>query len=204
MPQRHSSVDGYIAAAAPFAQPILARLRAMVHAACPGVDEAIKWGAPSFTWRGTILCSMAAFQRHVAFGFWQGERVLGGAGEDARGGRGAAMGQFGRITRLEELPTQALMDAYLARAMALVEEGSARSPARAPRPALEMPADFAAAIRAVPAAQAAFDGFAPGQRRDYIEWIVEARRADTRARRIAQAVEWIAEGRPRHWKYAKR
>jgi len=199
MARRYSRVDDYIANAAPFARPILTRLRAMVHAAGPDVDEGIRWGAPTFLHDGKILCSMAAFKAHVTFGFWRAERVLAHESMTVRADREAAMGQFGRLTRLDELPTQQDMDRWIAAAIAVAEGGPAPvAKARAVKPAPGLPADFATALAAVPVAQAAFDRFPPGQRRDYIEWVTEARRADTRARLIAQAVDWIAEGRPRN------
>ena len=208
-------VDAYIERAAPFAQPILRELRERVHRGCPEVKEALKWGMPSFTYRGRIVCSMAAFKQHATFGFWHGDRVVGGSGADAAptappaaGGRAdgaTAMGQFGRLTALADLPDKRKMAGYVREAMRLIDSGV---PARTPRTsiaraALPVPDDLAAALRGSPKAQATFDAFAPSHRREYVEWIVEAKRDDTRQRRIAQAVEWLADGKPRHWKYQK-
>lgn len=191
-------VDAYIAAKEAFARPILEELRARVHAACPEVGETIKWGAPFFTVAGTPIANMAAFKAHVAFGFWRGEEVTGAAPA------AEAMGAFGRITSLDDLPDRDAFAAFVVKAAALAASGTAKPrPLKHSRPPLDMPPDFAAALDAAPAARAAFDAFTPGARRDYLEWIIEARRAATRAARIAQAVEWIALGRKRNWKYEK-
>lgn len=200
---RDPRIDAYIERAAPFAQPILARLREQVHAACPEVEEGIKWGMPSFVYGGKILCNMAAFKQHASFGFWQGARIVA-PGDDGKAGE--AMGQFGRITKLSDLPGKRELAGYVKQAMALIDAGVTRSTGKAPakaRPEAEVPADLAAALKRHRAAAATFVGFPPSQRRDYIEWIVEAKRDDTRQRRIHQAVEWLAEGKPRNWKYMK-
>lgn len=191
-------VDAYLAQAAPFARPLLERLRAQVHAACPEVEEAIKWSMPAFLYRGRQLASMAAFKEHASFGFWMGEAVTGGREE-------GAMGQFGRLRELADLPADARMQELVVRAMALIDEGARRRPSRAaPRAMPGIPEPLRVALDAHPVARAAFDAFAPSHRREYIEWIAEARREDTRARRVAQAIGWIAEGKSRHWKYAAR
>lgn len=191
-------VDAYIANAAEFARPLLLQVREVIHAACPDVEETLKWGMPSFTWRGRILCGMAAFKQHMTLWFWNGEAVVGNAG------RGEAMGQFGRITGKADLPGKRELRGYVKQAMAMVESGAKRPATKkpAPKPDLAMPEDFAAALRNAKV-RAAFDALAPGYRREYIEWIEEAKRADTRARRLQQAVEWIAQGKPRNWKYMK-
>ena len=193
-------IDAYIAKSAEFARPILSHLRAVVHAACPEAEETLKWGAPSFTYRGKILCSMAAFKQHAAFGFWQGAQVTG---ETEGGGEG--MGQFGRLSRLSDLPGKRELTGYVRQAMALIDSGSKRVPTRiaAPRTSLDVPGDLAAALGKNAKARATFDGFAPSYRRDYIEWITEAKREDTRQRRLEQTIEWLAEGKPRNWKYMK-
>jgi uncharacterized protein YdeI (YjbR/CyaY-like superfamily) len=192
-------IDAYIARSAEFARPLLAHLRAVVHAACPDVEETLKWGMPSFTYRGRILCNMAAFKQHASFGFWQGARIVEAAGERSE----EAMGQFGRITRLADLPGQRELAGYITQAMALIDGGSRRpaTKAAAPKPPLAVPADLAAALKGDAKARATFDGFAPGYRRDYIEWITEAKREETRQRRLEQTIEWLAEGKTRNWKY---
>jgi uncharacterized protein YdeI (YjbR/CyaY-like superfamily) len=192
-------VDAYIEKSAEFARPLLAQVREVVHAACPEAEETLKWGMPSFTWRGKILCGMAAFKQHMTLWFWNGEAIVGDAG------RGEAMGQFGRITGKADLPGKRELRGYVKQAMALVESGAKRPPAKkaAPKPELPVPDDLASALRRDAKARAGFEGLAPGYRREYVEWIEEAKRADTRTRRLEQAVEWIAEGKPRNWKYIK-
>lgn len=191
-------VDAYIAAAAPFAQPLLAHLREQVHAACPDVAETIKWGMPFFQLNGKTLAHMAAFKAHCAFGFWKGRGVVGEAASDD------AMGQFGRIVSLADLPRPAELQTFIAQAAALMASVAAPVPPaakKAPRPSAAVPDDLLAALATAPAARATFDSFPPGKRRDYIDWIVEAKRAETRAKRVAQALLWLAEGKARHWKY---
>ena len=190
-------VDAYIKRAAPFAQPILVHLRALVHEVAPGVEETIKWGMPTFMHAGTILCSMAAFKQHASFGLWKHALVTGG-GQPPGG-----MGSYGKLAALADLPPRATLVAHLRKALALAEAGPSASTRRVtPKAVPAVPPDLAAALAANPAAGAAFEAFPPGARREYIEWIVEAKREDTRARRLAQAIEWIAEGKRRNWKYA--
>lgn len=193
---RDDRVDAYIERKAEFARPILTHLRDRVHAACPEVEEAIKWSSPAFLYKGQILCSMAAFKGHAAFGFWRGAEVTGTPEERS------AMGQFGRIATIADLPDDTTLAGFITRGMALIDGGTkAPRPLKHPRPQAEPPADLIAALAAHPAAQASFDGFPPGQQREYVDWVVEAKRPETRARRIAQAVEWLAEGKRRNWKY---
>jgi uncharacterized protein YdeI (YjbR/CyaY-like superfamily) len=197
MPSTDPRIDAYIEAAAPFARPILQRLRKDIHAACPDVEETMKWSMPSFTRGGRILCHMAAFKQHCAFGYWSG--AAAGAEE-----KGNAMGQYGRIGAVADLPpANELRAQIVAAARAMDAPGAGKRPARTPRAEAEMPDDLRAALDAQPPARTQFDTFSPSQRRDYIDWVVEAKREETRARRIAQAVEWIGEGKSRHWKYEK-
>lgn len=194
---RDERVDAYIERQAEFAKPILAKLRVMVHAACPGCEEALKWSMPSFIYKGSILAGMAAFKAHATFGFWQAKLVVGETGRERE-----AMGSFGRLTRVEDLPDDATMEALIRKAMTLVDTGEkAPRPVKHPKPALETPSDLLEALAANEAARATFDGFPPSARRDYLDWLADAKRPETRAKRLAQAVEWMAEGKRRHWKY---
>ena len=197
MPTLDPRVDAYLANAAAFAQPILARLREDVHAACPDVVETIKWSRPHFMLDGKLLCGMSAFKAHCAFGFWQRE--------GAPAGQAGAMGNFGRIENLADLPGHAELRRLIQAAAERLLAGAPRAqkPGREPRAKLDMPDDFAAALANVKAAQQHYDAFPPGKQRDYLEWVLDAKRDDTRAKRIAQAVEWLAEGKSRHWKYEK-
>jgi hypothetical protein len=192
-------VDAYIAAAPDYARPILKHLRALVHRGCPEVEETMKWSFPHFDHRG-IMCGLAAFKGHCAFGFWKGKLIV-----DPGTNRSAeAMGQFGRITELRDLPSDAAILAMVREAARLNEEGIA-VPRRkaAPRKEAVVPPDLAAALRAAKGARAAFEAFSPGKRREYVDWIAEAKTEETRKRRLATAVEWIAEGKSRNWKYER-
>lgn len=203
MSHRDPRVDAYIAQAAPFARPILEHVRQVVHAACPGVEETIKWGMPSFTCGSGILCGMAAFKAHASFGFWKHALVVG-EGDAGEGTERVGMGSFGKLTAVRDLPPKRQLAAYVRKAAALNAPGARAAPARkapAARPAPVPTPEFAAALRGNKAAAAAFKAFPPSHRREYVDWIAEAKREETRDRRIAQAVAWIAEGRQRNWKY---
>lgn len=199
MPTPDARIDAYVARQAEFARPVLEELRRRVHAACPGAQETIKWGAPAFTWRGKLLGVMAGFKQHVAFNLWHGKQVVG---EDAAAQAG--MGQYGRIRSLADLPGKRETAAHIRAAMKLIEAGATARSGNASRPPPQLPGDLAEAMSANPSARRTWDRFPPGKRRDYAEWITAAMRADTRARRVAQSVEWLAEGKSRNWKYERR
>ncbi len=197
MGKRDPRIDAYIGKAAPFARPILDHLRALVHRAEPEIEETIKWGMPFFECAG-IVCHMAAFKAHCAFGFWRGGPTT------KTGNENEAMGQFGRITTVAELPKDAEI-VQLVRTMVARNRSGAEVPAKSKsvRAPIPMPAELGAALAKNRAALAAFDKFPPSQQREYLEWITEAKTAATRERRIATALEWLAEGKPRMWKYRK-
>jgi len=190
-------IDAYIAKQADFARPILEHVRAVVHEACPDVEETMKWSMPTFVYGGGILCGMAAFKQHASFGYWKHALVVG-EGEPRDG-----MGSYGKLTSVKDLPPKKTLLAHIKRAMQLNLD-NVKSPAQrkaAPKPPPEAPADLVAALKKNAAARKSFEGFPPSAQRDYVEWIVEAKREDTRAKRLAQAVEWMAEGKRRNWKY---
>jgi len=199
MGAKHSAVDAYIEKSAEFARPILSHIRETVHAACPGVEEALKWGFPHFTYKG-ILCSMAAFKAHCSLNFWKGEGVLGSA---ERSGEG--MGQFGRLTSVEDLPQKEVLSDYVKKAMALNEAGTPGPISRRVRETgePEVPKDLREALERNQQARVTFEDFPTGQRREYVQWINEAKRPETRAKRLATALEWLAEGKRRNWKYER-
>jgi uncharacterized protein YdeI (YjbR/CyaY-like superfamily) len=201
MGTRDPRVDSYIAKSAEFAQPILTRLRETVHAACPDVQETIKWGMPHFDYKG-IMCGMAAFKQHATFGFWKASLIEGLGPNSANGG--GAMGNFDKLTSVKDLPAIKVLAGYVKQAMRLNDEGVTvvRRKTQA-KPEAKVPAELAAALKKNEKAAAAFESFPPGQRREYAEWIAEAKRDETRAKRVAQAVEWIAEGKTRNWKYER-
>ncbi|MEO8190254.1 MAG: YdeI/OmpD-associated family protein [Acidobacteriota bacterium] len=194
-------IDDHIARAADFAKPILRHLRELVHQACPDVEETVKWSSPAFTTDGKIMCGMAAFKEHCTFGFWhQGmTEVLGEDGEK----EATAMGSFGRIRSLSDLPSDRKLLRYIRKAAELsASEAPARPrPARAPAKAVEVPEDLAAGLKKNRAAGSTFEKMSLSHRREYVEWITEAKREETREKRLSTALEWLAEGKSRNWKY---
>ena len=189
-------IDAYIAKAAPFAQAILAHVRNRVRAVVPDVEETLKWGAPSFVLEGKILLMMAAFKAHAALNFWRGQELRG---EQANAD---AMGQFGKLSSVEDLPPDAEIDALIRQAAELARSVPApRKPKHAPKLAPKMHPDFAEALTAAPKAKATLEGFPPSAQRDYVEWISDAKQDATRRKRIATAIEWLSEGKRRMWKY---
>lgn len=200
MGRRDERVDAYIEKAGGFARPILLRLREWVHRGCPEVEEAIKWGAPAFEHHG-LLAGMAAFKRHVGFGFWKGkilEDPHGILSEEGFGGSGNL-----RLESLDDLPDEEVFLEYVRRAAELNEQGVTVPTAGRgkKREEVVVPDDLRAALDENPAARDAFEGFGYSHRKEYVEWITEAKREATRQKRIAQAVEWMAEGKSRNWKY---
>jgi uncharacterized protein YdeI (YjbR/CyaY-like superfamily) len=194
MGKRDPRVDEFIAAAQPFARPILKQIRKAVHAGCPDVEEDIKWRQAAFMYKG-ILCGMAAFKAHVTFGFWN--QAVGATPKVKE-----AAGQFGRITSVDDLPSEAKMIAMVKEAVKMHDAGV--KPARmktAPKGPIDVPDYFEAALKKNRKAKAVFDAFPPSHRREYVEWITDAKQEATRDRRIATAIEWIAQGKQRNWKY---
>lgn len=189
-------IDSYIERQAEFARPILTHLRGVIHEACPTCEETLKWSMPSFIHKGKILASFAAFKAHASFGFWSGSQVV-----DTEGRQATAMGQFGRLASLADLPDRETLIELTRKAMKLIDDGVKPVRMKREKPPLTVPQDMRAAIDQNPAAKAAFDGFPPSAQRDYVEWITEAKRDETRAKRLAQAIEWLAEGKRRHWNY---
>ena len=188
-------IDAYIAKSADFAKPILGHLREVVHAACPEVEETMKWSMPHFMYEG-MLCAMAAHKHHCSFGFWKGSLIL----DETKPG----MGHLGAIRSLDDLPPRKELIGYVKKAAKLNEEGVAvkRVPKAAKQP-LPVPDDLAAALERSRAARTHFEGFSPSQRREYIEWITGAKTDATREKRLLTAVEWMEAGKQRHWKYQK-
>ena len=196
MPKTDKRVDAYVVNAKEFARPILERLRAIVHEGCPGCEETIKWGHPSFTYHG-ILCGMIAFKERCALHFWK-SNLLWPKGENDPEWQALLY----QMKTVSDVPPKKTLLALIEKAMELNETG-AKLPKGAPKAkrALDMPPVFLAAIKKNKKALAAFDGFSPSHKREYIEWITDAKGEDTRARRVKQAVEWMAEGKARNWKY---
>jgi uncharacterized protein YdeI (YjbR/CyaY-like superfamily) len=198
MAKKDPRVDAYIEKSAAFARPILEHIRALVHAAVPDVEEAMKWSFPHFMYKG-MLCSMAAFKSHCAFGFWKASLLFEGKTERD------AMGHFGRIASRADLPSDKTLTALIKKAARLNDEGVKveRKPV-APAGPVDVPAYVKAALRKNKQAADAFKNFSNSHRREYVEWITEAKTEATRQKRLETAVTWIAEGKRRHWKYVAR
>ena len=188
-------IDAYIEKSEDFAQPILIHLREVMHKVCPEVEEAVKWGMPFYTLGGKNLANMAAFKEHVAFGYWEALAIETPKASEA-------MGHYGKITSLSDLPSDKELVAAIQSAAAKLKAGTKKTKPKAkPVKVPPLPDDFAVAIADNADAQKHFYAFPPSYQRDYIEWIVDAKREATRSKRIAQAVEWMAEGKDRNWKY---
>ena len=196
---RDGRIDAYIARSAPFARPILKHLRKLIHRAEPSVEETIKWGFPSYVYHDKILCGTAAFKAHISFGFWH--RGMEDLLNKELGKTNEAMGLMGRVTSLADLPDDPTLLRYVKLAVRLHDSGLRARPKPKPKPALPVPADLAGALKKNPRAAAVWKNFSPSARREYIEWITEAKRVETRTRRLATTVEWVAAGKPRNWKY---
>jgi len=193
MAKKDSRIDAYIAKQQDFAKPILTYLRGVVHEGCPDCEETLKWSSPTFMYQG-ILCGFAGFKAHVMFGFWKHELLIGERTGDA--------GSFGRITSIKDLPPKKELLALIRKGMELNEKG-VKTPTmrKGPKKPIAMPAEFRAALARNKKASVVYDDFSPSHQREYLEWITDAKGEDTRARRINQAIEWMAEGKSRNWKY---
>jgi uncharacterized protein YdeI (YjbR/CyaY-like superfamily) len=199
MGTRDPRIDAYIAKSADFARPILTYLRDIVHEGCPDVKETVKWGHPSFEHHG-VLCGIAAFKQHAVFGFWKGTLIQVDTNKSLE-----AAGSFGRITKIDDLPPKKKLLGYVRQAAELNEKG-VKAPVKhkkPPKAPLRTPADLTGALKKNRKAAAVYDGFSPSARREYIEWLTEAKTDATREKRLATAMEWIAEGKQRNWKYMK-
>ena len=203
MKNRLPEVDAYIEKSAVYAQPILRKIRDLYHKACPEIEETIKWGFPHFEYNG-LVGNVAAFKEHVAFGFWKGlalsdpENLL-----EQIGKTGMASAKFHAVS---DLPTDAVLTAYIEEAIDLNAHGvkPVRTAQKRARPKeAKLPKDFASALKKSKKALKTFDGFSSNNRKEYIEWVTEAKRDETRKRRIATSLEWLSEGKPRNWKYMK-
>jgi uncharacterized protein YdeI (YjbR/CyaY-like superfamily) len=200
---KNPAVDAYIAKSADFAQPILRHVRKLMHKGCPRIEEKIKWGVPAFEREG-IVAMMAAFKRHVAFGFWSERLIREKLGADAERvfPKDARLGMGGRrYLQRAELPADAVILRAVKAAVALNEAGERPKRALKRKPAPKAPPYFAAALKKNAKARATFEKLTPGKQREYVDWLVEAKQAATRERRLAQAIDLLAAGKPRYWKY---
>jgi uncharacterized protein YdeI (YjbR/CyaY-like superfamily) len=193
MGKKDPRVDAYIKNAQPFARPILKHLRKLVHTGCPDVEETIKWRMPFFNHKGPI-CFMASFKAHAVFGFWKGKLLFGKEHEDA-------MGHFGRLTSIKDLPSDKKLIGYIKKAAELNERGVQKRRTPRGKQKLTVPSDLKAALKKNPKAKKTFDDFSYSHKKEYVEWITDAKRAETRQRRLKTAIQWIAQGKPQNWKY---
>jgi uncharacterized protein YdeI (YjbR/CyaY-like superfamily) len=203
MSETDSRVDAYIEKAAPFAKPVLIKLRKLIFQACPDAVETIKWSFPNYEAYGSVLCNMASFKEHCAFGFWKAPLLKDPEGILHVKDRNA-MGHLDRITSVKDLPADRILVAYIKEA-ALLNKNKIKvvRPKTAPKKALPVPEPLAAALKKNKKASAFFEEFSPSARREYIEWIIEAKSEETLNKRLATTLEWLEQGKSRHWKYKK-
>lgn len=203
MASKEKKIDDYIKKAQPFAQAILTHLRELVHKACPDVEEKVKWGMPFFDYKGP-MCHMASFKQHAVFGFWKAalmkdKELMEMAKSEV------AMGHLGKITSLKDLPSNKQLTAYIKEAMKLNEQGIKLPPKpKSAAASVETPAELTAALKRNRSAKETFDSFSNSHKKEYIEWITEAKTEATREKRLEQAIEMMAEGKSRNWKYQKK
>ncbi|MBI1780695.1 MAG: YdeI/OmpD-associated family protein [Sphingobacteriales bacterium] len=203
MATKDKRVDAYIAKSADFAKPILTRLRQLVHKTCPGTEEKMKWSFPHFDYKGEMLCSMAAFKQHCSFGFWKASLMKDKGLMEAAQSE-VAMGHLGRITSLKDLPSDKKITAWIKEAMKLNEDGVKvvkKKPTE--KKSLVVPDYFTKAVKKNKKAWTTFEAFSPSAKKDYVEWITEAKTEETKEKRLTQAIEWMAEGKRRNWKYER-
>jgi uncharacterized protein YdeI (YjbR/CyaY-like superfamily) len=202
MPTLDPRVDAYIDRSADFAKPILLHIRKLVHTACPDVIETMKWSFPHFDYKGQMMCSMASFKQHCAFGFWK-QSLLEDAAFPAEK---TAMGSFGRLTSVKDLPDDKTMKKLIADAMKLNDEGVKvkRAFVSSDKKELVVPDVLLEALAKHDAAAETFNSFPYSCKKEYVEWITEAKTDATRDKRLATAIEWLAEGKRRNWKYERK
>lgn len=205
MPLTDPRIDQYIAKAAEFARPILSHFRAVVHQTCPDVEEGIKWGFPHFGYKGSMMCSIASFKSHCAVNFWKAALMKDGHKLTQMASTEVSMGHLGRIASLKDLPKDRVLAGYIRQAMELNEKGITRAaaPKKTARP-LAVPDYFLEALKANKKAHGTFEAFSTSNKREYVEWVSEAKTETTRNKRLAEAVQWMSEGKVRNWKYLAR
>ena len=202
MGKPNKAIDAYIAKSADFAKPILTHIRELVHKACPDAEEKMKWSFPHFDYKDEMMCSMAAFKQHCAFSFWKASLMKDSSLVDNAKSE-VSMGHLGRITSLKELPADKKMIAYIKEAMDLNDRGIKLPPkvVATEKKELIVPDYFLEALRKNKKAKETFDNYAYSHKKEYLEWITEAKTEATRNKRMETALEWLAEGKSRHWKY---
>lgn len=201
MAKKEKLIDAYIARSADFAKPILNHIRELVHKTCPDVEEKMKWSFPHFDYKGEMMCSMAAFKQHMAFGFWKAKLMKDTVLVDNAKSE-VSMGHLGRLTSLKDLPSDKKMAAWIKEAMKLNDQGiKVAKPKPTVKKELVIPDYFTKAVGKNKSAYNTFAGFSYSCKKEYVEWVTEAKTEKTRNSRLAQAIEWMAEGKSRGWKY---
>ena len=202
MPKKDKRVDAYIAKAQNFAKPVLIHIRSLVHKAIPDVEETMKWSFPHYVYKGETVCSMASFKQHCAFGFWKASLM-----KDPYKALNTkeAMGQLGKITSIKDLPSNKILTEYMKEAAKLNEQGVKVKKKPAPvKKETVIPGEFLKAIKKNKKAFITFESFSPSHKREYVDWITEAKTDDTKNKRMQTSIEWMAEGKIRNWKYIKK
>ncbi len=201
MPKKDKLVDAYIAKSAPFARPILEHLRRLVHEVCPDCEEKMKWSFPHFDYKGEMMASMAAFKEHAAFGFWKAALL-----EDPQHVlvTNEGMGSIGKLRSMSDLPSEAVLSGFIRQAMKLNDAGTKVTKTKSAPSNVVVPEDLTKALKKNSKAQKTFDAFSPSNKREYIDWLTDAKSEATRETRLATAIEWMAEGKIRNWKYLKK
>ena len=201
MTVKDERIDAYIAKSQPFAKPILLHLRELVHKVCPDVEEKMKWSFPHFDYKGQMMCSMASFKEHAAFSFWKASLL-----NDPKGilSSEEAMGHMGRLTKLSDLPSEKVLTGFIKQAMKLNEEGKVVAKPKPKKVEFEVPDYLTNALKKNLAARKTFEAFSPSNQRDYAEWLTDAKTEETRNKRLETAIEWMAEGKIRNWKYVRK
>ena len=199
MGKKNPQVNAYINKAQDFAKPVLNHLRSVIHETCPDVEEKMKWSFPHFDYKNQMMSSMAGFKEHCTFGFWKASLIKDLKGKSEKN----AMGQFGRITKVSDLPSKKVLTQLIKQAMKLNDEGIkiAAKPKTKEKKELIVPDYFLKAVKKNKKALKTFEEFSYSQKKEYVEWVTEAKTDETRNKRLATSVEWMSEGKIRNWKY---
>lgn len=204
MATKDKRIDAYIEKARDFAKPVLTHLRTVIHKASRDIDESIKWGMPYFQYNGKLLCFMASFREHCVFGFKQGAMMTDPKGLMQRSSDKSGMGHFGKIKDMRDLPSEKVLIQYIKEAIKLIDRGVRTPQKKAPATEIEVPEDFMKLLKKNKESHQAFEEFSKSHKKEYIEWITEAKTAETRNKRMNTAIEWIGQGKGRNWKYEKK
>ncbi|MEO9802317.1 MAG: YdeI/OmpD-associated family protein [Reichenbachiella sp.] len=196
-PDASKKIDAYLTTVSSEHRPVLELIRKTVNAVDDRIQEDWKWRAPCFSLEG-LVCWFVAFKSHVGLNFFKGaliEDIHNAFVESEDEDKGNRMIHFKSI---DEVKVKVIQD-YVKQAVLLNEQGIKIDFPK--RKTLETPDYLIEALNKNKKAKDVFESFTDAQRKDYIEWLVEAKREETRNKRMTQAIEWIAEGKTRNWKY---